>query len=65
MNSLIKIKNFFLQPVTKVFSFIELRDCFIFGGTALIACGAYQIYKPAAYIVSGLIFFWLGIRKVN
>lgn len=43
----------------------DLRDAFVFGGTGLIGAGVWQINRPAAFIITGAIFFWLGIRKVK
>lgn len=51
-----------VEAIKKTF---DLRDAFVFGGTAFIATGVWQIYRPAALIITGSIFFWLGIRKVK
>lgn len=44
---------------------LDIRDVFIFGGVGLMACGIWQIYPPASAIISGSIFFWLGIRRIK
>jgi len=40
----------------------DRHDVFVFGGTGLIALGAWKIYEPAAYVVAGVICLWLGLR---
>ncbi|MCW2195046.1 hypothetical protein AB7M45_007819 [Bradyrhizobium elkanii] len=34
----------------------DLRDAMLFGGTALLGYGLYQVYPPLAYTVPGAIF---------
>ena len=34
---------------------------FTFSGVSLIGYGAFLIYKPSAFVVVGLILFWMGI----
>ncbi|USK85718.1 hypothetical protein [Peribacillus asahii] len=41
----------------------DLRDIFAFGGLGLVACGLYMIYPPAAFIIPGLFFVWLGVKR--
>lgn len=41
---------------------IELRDCFCFAGLAACVYGVSMIYVPAAWIVAGVVLFWLGVR---
>jgi hypothetical protein len=41
----------------------DLRDYFVFGGIASVGYGTYQIYPPAAWIIVGCVFFWIGIKR--
>lgn len=41
---------------------VDQTDLFVFGGLACTACGVAQIYTPAAWIVVGVVLFWLGMR---
>ncbi|KKU25399.1 MAG: hypothetical protein UX37_C0024G0010 [Microgenomates group bacterium GW2011_GWA2_46_16] len=41
----------------------DIRDVFCFGGTSLIAWGVYDIYPPAAFIITGAIFFYISIIR--
>ena len=43
----------------------DMRDCFVFGGIALIAIGLSLIYIPIALIISGVMVFWLGVRRIK
>lgn len=42
-----------------------VRDLLAVGGAGLIAAGCYQIYVPAAFIVSGALLFGLAVWKVR
>jgi hypothetical protein len=42
---------------------VDLRDAFVFGGSAFVFHGLWQIYPPAAWIVAGAALFWLGVRR--
>ena len=46
----------------KVGQHLDIHDAFTFGGLALVAAGLAQVYPPAAYIVPGAFFMWLGIQ---
>jgi len=46
-------------------STFDLRDYFVFGGILSIAAGVWLIYMPAALIVFGCMFFWLGVRRIK
>lgn len=48
-----------LDNITKL---IELRDVFVFGGLGMVGWGLYAVYPPAAWIVVGSAFFWIGAR---
>lgn len=60
-----KIKNGPRYTASAISKTFDLRDAFVFGGTGLIFIGTWQIYPPAAYIVTGALLFWVGIRKVK
>lgn len=47
----------------KALGFFDVRDIFVFGGLLAVGFGAGMIYDPAAPIVVGAGFFWLGVRK--
>lgn len=40
----------------------DLKDLFVFGGLGFAAYGIYMIYPPAAFILPGLFFVWLGLK---
>lgn len=42
---------------------VDPRDVLCFGGIGLAAAGVWQIYPPAAWIVSGAALFWLAVRR--
>ncbi len=46
-----------------LFREIDLRDLLCFGGLALVTVGVWQIYPPAAWIVTGAALFWLSVRR--
>ena len=49
----------------KLKKIVDLTDVLVFGGTGLISAGCWQIYEPAAYISSGIIFLivgWKGLK---
>ena len=46
-------------------STFDMRDCFVFGGIALVGIGLLLIYVPVALIISGAMFFWLGVRRIK
>jgi len=50
---------------TVILKTFDLRDIFSFGGTGFLSFGVWQVYPPAAFIVAGSIFLWLGIRRVK
>ena len=41
---------------------VDLRDVLVFGGIAMIGYGIAALSPPAAWIVCGLMLFWLGVR---
>lgn len=41
---------------------ISLNDVFAFGGLALVSYGTYLIFPPAAFIVAGVVLFYLGVK---
>lgn len=43
-------------------SMLELRDVFWISGLAAVCYGTSLIYPPAAWIVGGVVIFWMGIR---
>lgn len=42
---------------------VDIRDLFCFGGLAMVGYGTHQIYPPAAWIVVGVVLYWIGIRN--
>lgn len=41
---------------------VDLRDLFAFAGLGMVCYGVAQIYPPAAWIVGGGMFWWIGAR---
>jgi hypothetical protein len=41
---------------------VDLRDVFVFGGIGCAAYGVGQVHPPAAWMLVGVAFFWLGSR---
>jgi hypothetical protein len=52
-----------VQKLGQAVSVFDMRDAFVFGGLGLIGYGIAQVYPPAAYIVVGVVLFWLGARR--
>jgi hypothetical protein len=48
--------------VEKILSLFDLRDGFVFGGLACAVYGIAQIYAPMAWIVTGAVLFFMGLR---
>jgi len=44
---------------------VDKTDVFAFSGIALVGYGTYQIYPPAAYIVTGLFLFGLAMWSLR
>lgn len=44
---------------------LDLRDGFAFGGLALNFWGCWQVYQPAAWIVTGAALFFLAIWRAK
>lgn len=42
-----------------------LRELFVFGGLASTVNGISQVSEPAAWVIGGVVLFWLGVRRVN
>jgi hypothetical protein len=51
------------QLLAKISAEVGLREAFVFGGLGCAAYGLAQIYPPAAWIVSGSVLFYLGIKR--
>lgn len=51
------------KALAKLRNLLDLRDGFAFGGLACVAYGVAQIHQPAAWIVTGIALFWLGIKR--
>lgn len=51
------------QIARRVADLIDLRDIFAFAGLGMICYGVAQINAPAAWIVGGTAFFWIGVRR--
>jgi uncharacterized membrane protein YtjA (UPF0391 family) len=49
--------------VALIASILDVRDLFVFGGIAAICYGVAQIYQPAAWIVGGIVFCSIGLRR--
>ena len=43
----------------------DLRDLHVYGGAALVVLGAARVYRPAGYLVAGLLLLYLGLRKTS
>ncbi len=56
------LKDDLLKLVKRLNPKIDLRDAFVFGGIASVGYGISLLSPPAAFVVVGLAFFWLGIR---
>jgi hypothetical protein len=41
----------------------DLRDAFVFGGLGCAVYGVAQYSHAAAWIVAGVVLFWLGVRR--
>lgn len=48
----------FLSTISSVFGF---REILLFGGTILLAAGAWPIYPPASFIIPGAILVYVSI----
>jgi hypothetical protein len=51
------------NAVSKLTGIIDLRDAHAYGGVAMCAYGVWQIYPPGAWMLAGLVLFWLGVRR--
>lgn len=49
--------------LVRVHEFFDLRDAFCFGGLAAATYGTAMIYEPAAWILAGVVLFWMGVRR--
>lgn len=47
----------------KLLGYIDARDAHCYAGIALIAVGLWQVYQPAAFIVSGAILVYIALRR--
>mgnify|MGYP001570257772 CR=1 FL=1 len=52
-----------LRPLLAWRPHIDVRDVIVFGGLAMIGSGIAALSPPAAWIVCGLMLFWLGVRR--
>ena len=46
----------------RLHSGVDLRDLCVFGGIGMVGHGISLVSPPAAWVVVGLAFFWLGVR---
>ena len=51
-----------LKPLLAWRPDIDLRDVIVFGSIAMIGNGIAALSPPAAWVVCGLMLFWLGVR---
>jgi len=51
-----------LKPLLAWRPDIDLRDVIVFGSVAMIGNGVAALSPPAAWVVCGLMLFWLGVR---
>jgi hypothetical protein len=49
-----------VELVARIF---DASDLFFFGGITAICYGVNQIYPPAAWIVGGIVFCVIGLRR--
>ena len=56
------LKDDLLGVCKRLHSAFDVRDVFVFGGIGLAGYGIWIVSPPAAFVVVGLAFFWLGIR---
>lgn len=49
--------------IKKLVKNIDARDVHFYGGTAMLAAGAWFIYEPAALIAAGLVFLYVSIGR--
>ena len=42
---------------------IGINEVAIYTSLALISCGAWQVYKPAAFLVPGVIMLWMYLPQ--
>lgn len=52
--------KFDISKLKQLSRLLDFNDLFILGGAVLIFTGIWQIYRPAAFIASGLALFWFG-----
>jgi len=55
---IISFYAYFKNPIFEIN--FDFRDIIVFIGILLIGIGAYMIYQPSAFIVTGSLLFWLG-----
>lgn len=41
----------------------DLRDAHAYGGLAMLGYGLHEVSPASAWMVCGLILFWLGVRR--
>ena len=51
------------KALRKVIAALDARDAFVFSGIASMFFGLFQVYSPAAWIVTGTALFWIGVRR--
>lgn len=51
-----------LKPILAWRPDIDLRDVIVFGGIGMVGNGIAALSPPAAWVVCGLMLFWLGVR---
>lgn len=54
------IKDDLIRGIKRIIP--DLRDVFVFGGVGMVGYGISLVSPPAAWVVVGLSFFWLGVR---
>ena len=52
-----------LRPLLAWRPDVDVRDVIVFGSVAMIGNGIAALSPPAAWIVCGLLLFWIGVRR--
>ncbi len=55
------MKKTLYKIIAQIAGKVDTRDVFAFGGLAMVCCGVAQIYAPAAWIIGGIAFIYLGM----
>lgn len=58
-----KLKKAALAAVGVVADTFDLRDAHVYGGLLMLGYGVSLVSSAAAWTITGLLMFWIGVRK--